>query len=489
MGPFVLDRSAADTTSEEHPDHFLLVKTSSQADTEPRWLPRRVFENAPQGDLAPPGHFEPPPWLSAAPGDDSLRVYDRDHPRPLAPVAPPDREASNTSNASLDGIGDQLSFSVSPLTPASPGNEVVSFLPPQRETGSAAATAPVSAPVVVSLAVTPEARPDVGNRVVTGRGEQVGETRLRDGVLMDGNLAAHLLGVLEESAPHPGILEPSQDGHLQTVVFHFTPDVLPVVIPPAAVVTELPAGWSRKEPDISRDEDLFTVFAGRTAAETTVAERHATLREAEAQSLGQEAGPLLATAAYLGSLKTQGPAAGEVGSLIQGPGDSRMLLAEAVQRFTEAFTRLVQQLYQKVLGRSAGGGEGEGWVQMLLQGHSEELVAGTLLGTAEFYEAAVARSGAGTPDERYLRVLHETLLGRPARDAEVSGWLGALPSLGRAGVATFLLRSQEYRVGQIELLFRTVLGREGTADEVLSWASSPLDLRAIRQTFALMADH
>jgi hypothetical protein len=79
------------------------------------------------------------------------------------------------------------------------------------------------------------------------------------------------------------------------------------------------------------------------------------------------------------------------------------------------------------------------------------------------------------------------LLRRAASDAEVSGWLGALPSLGRDGVITFLLRSQEYRARVVEALFRTCLGREGTAEEVAAWASSPLDLRTIRQAFEAAA--
>jgi hypothetical protein len=198
--------------------------------------------------------------------------------------------------------------------------------------------------------------------------------------------------------------------------------------------------------------------------------------------------PFLGTAVYLGSLRG-GNSAGVDGALpLATPSDSQMLVAEMVQRFTEAFTRLLQQFYRQFLGRPAAAGEEQGWVQMLLQGHTEESVLGALLGTAEFYDAASARYASGTPDERYIRALYEVVLGRPASESEVSGWLGSLTTLGRTGVATFLLRSQEYRSQQIEQMFQSYWGREGSPAEVAAWAASPLDLKTLRREFEALRE-
>jgi hypothetical protein len=50
-------------------------------------------------------------------------------------------------------------------------------------------------------------------------------------------------------------------------------------------------------------------------------------------------------------------------------------------------------------------------------------------------------------------------------------------------VATFLLRSHEYRALVVDQLFRDCWGRPGEAEEVLAWARSPLDLGSIREAF------
>src|SRR5262249_51057253 len=124
--------------------------------------------------------------------------------------------------------------------------------------------------------------------------------------------------------------------------------------------------------------------------------------------------------------------------------------------------------------------EASGWVQMLVQGHAEEAVAGALLGAGEFYDRAVAAGGQGSRDERFLRGLFQAVLGRPPQEQELSAWLGALPGVGRSGVATFLLRSHEYRALVIDQTFQASWGRPGTAEEVRAWAQSPLDLGSIR---------
>jgi hypothetical protein len=184
--------------------------------------------------------------------------------------------------------------------------------------------------------------------------------------------------------------------------------------------------------------------------------------------------------AYLGGLRG-GAEAEKAGSVLQPPADSKMLLADVVRRVTERFTTLVHRLYLVFLGRDPNPDEEQGWVQLLVQGHTEEAVLGAMLGTGEFYDRAVGLGGEGSADERFLRGLFRTVLGRFPEEPEVVTWLGALPTVGRSGVATFLLRSHEYRALVVDQLFRDCWGRAGEAEEVLAWARSPLDLGGIRE--------
>jgi hypothetical protein len=193
-------------------------------------------------------------------------------------------------------------------------------------------------------------------------------------------------------------------------------------------------------------------------------------------------GGLLAQAFSLGNLKQAGTGAGlEGGSLpLQSLSDSQFLLADLTQRLTDAFSRLMQSFYLHFLGRAAEAGEVNGWVGLLLAGQTEEQVLSAFLSTAEFYQRTAALIPAGTEDERFLQGLYRLLLGRPAADAEVGGWLAALSTLGRDGVAAALLHSTEYRTRQVETYFQEVLQRPGSPAEVASWANSPFDLKTIR---------
>ena len=196
-------------------------------------------------------------------------------------------------------------------------------------------------------------------------------------------------------------------------------------------------------------------------------------------------GQILAQAFYLGNLKPAGahPDPQAVAALLQAPGDTRLLVADLIQRSTEALTRLVQAFYVHFLGRAAAAGEESGWVAMLLSGQTEEQVLSAFLSTAEFYTRAGGLVPAGTGDERFIRALYDLLLQRPAGDAEVGGWLGALPALGRGGVASALLTSVEYRSRRIETYYRELLRRPAGTAAVASWASSPFDLLTIRLFF------
>lgn len=182
---------------------------------------------------------------------------------------------------------------------------------------------------------------------------------------------------------------------------------------------------------------------------------------------------------YLGTVVRSD--AGSVPTMpLQTPLDSRLLLADAIRRSTDTFTRLVQQFYLTFLGRTAVEGEEQGWTSMLLSGRTHEEVLAAFLGTAEYRDRAASLTDQGTPDERFLQSLHQTLLNRSATDDELSGYLAALPVLGREGVAGLLLKSQEYRTLQVGEWLLELTGQPTSTAEAAVWAASPFDLLTLR---------
>jgi hypothetical protein len=194
-------------------------------------------------------------------------------------------------------------------------------------------------------------------------------------------------------------------------------------------------------------------------------------------------GTFLAQAFYLQKLQSAGAGAdaGTAG-LAAGAAD-QLRAAEVVQEYAAELSRLVRGFYERFLGRAALNGEEQGWVNMLLGGQTEENVLSAFLSTEEFGRRAAAMAGSLTPDEAFIQGLYALLLLRVATDEEITGWLTALPTLGRRGVAHSLLRSLEYRKREIEAYFRELLHREGEAQEVADWAATPFDLRRIRELF------
>jgi hypothetical protein len=193
-------------------------------------------------------------------------------------------------------------------------------------------------------------------------------------------------------------------------------------------------------------------------------------------------GTFLAQAFYLHKLQSAGAGA-DAGTAGLAQGADQLRAAEVVQEYAAELTRLVRGFYERFLGRAALNGEEQGWVNMLLGGQTEENVLAALLSTEEFGRRAAAMAASMTPDEAFIQGLYALLLLRVATDEEITGWLTALPTLGRRGVAHSLLRSLDYRKREIEAYFRELLHREGDAQEVADWAATPFDLRRVRELF------
>jgi hypothetical protein len=201
-------------------------------------------------------------------------------------------------------------------------------------------------------------------------------------------------------------------------------------------------------------------------------------------SLLYDVGQLLAQAIYLTKLKPAAAAEGvSVPVLAQTAGDARLQVAQVIQESAEAFTQMVRSFYARFLAREPVNGEEQGWVQMLLNGQTEEQVLSAFLTAAEFSRRATGLIGTGTPDERFVQALYLLLLLRAATDDEVSAWLNGLPALGRRGVAVALLQSAEYRRLQLQSLYQELLHREGDAAVVDAWTATPFDLLTLRGLF------
>ena len=151
----------------------------------------------------------------------------------------------------------------------------------------------------------------------------------------------------------------------------------------------------------------------------------------------------------------------------------------------------VDGLYLKLLGRPSDAGGRAGFVSFLQNGGSLEQVIALIASSPEY--AALTGSDAG-----FVQSLYTNLLGRTGGDAKVAGYLAALPSQGRAGVALDFLRSAEFRTDVVDqfysatpaptsaaALFPPLLHRAGTttAAEVNGYVNSGLSLLDLETAF------
>lgn len=144
----------------------------------------------------------------------------------------------------------------------------------------------------------------------------------------------------------------------------------------------------------------------------------------------------------------------------------------------ESVGRLVDGLYQTVLGRSAEPAGRAYWVQRLRAGLTPtarlEPVLAPLLASPE----AHARGGG---DAGYVDLLYEIVLARPASDADRSYWTGRLATGVRSPVVVALMSTAESRGRRVGGLFSWILERPADAGGLAYWRdrlTSTNDMRA-----------
>jgi hypothetical protein len=156
----------------------------------------------------------------------------------------------------------------------------------------------------------------------------------------------------------------------------------------------------------------------------------------------------------------------------------------AIANSQEAMTNLVNSWYSKYLGRAAGPGEGQGWVNELLGRQTEEVVlAQFLTGSGEFQTRANVLGGTSDPNANFVSALYILALGRTPGSAEVAFWVARVPSIGLFGVAIDIFTGVEFRGITVASYYANLLHRQAAASDIQGWASGPYSLLAIRDNF------
>jgi hypothetical protein len=158
-------------------------------------------------------------------------------------------------------------------------------------------------------------------------------------------------------------------------------------------------------------------------------------------------------------------------------------VVRGIEESAEARTQRVKHFYSKLLGREAGGGEEQVFVNGMMQGATEEQIVAGILASAEFNTRAQSLIGSGTADERFVQALYQLVLNRPASSSEVAGWVNALNSLGRSGVALAFVESREFRIEMVTAFFTTLLHRQPDQGGLDFWISVNAGLEQIREGF------
>lgn len=184
---------------------------------------------------------------------------------------------------------------------------------------------------------------------------------------------------------------------------------------------------------------------------------------------------------YLNELGRAG-ADSEINGWVQvmGGANGRTAVANAIARSPEARTRLVEGWYETFLNRTAKPAEAQAWTSLLLQGQREEQVLGGILGSAEFAARSQSIVSSGTAQERVVRSLYTSLLGRTASASEVTAWVSVMPQLGTSTVATGFLTSTEYRTQLFAGYYDTFLHRPADTAGLKGWVNSGLDITTVR---------
>lgn len=143
----------------------------------------------------------------------------------------------------------------------------------------------------------------------------------------------------------------------------------------------------------------------------------------------------------------------------------------------------IEELYLKILGRSADGPGLTYWLGRVQAGLRIEDIAAYFYGGSEYFQRS------GQTHEGFVRRLYVDLLGRKADSGGLSHWVGELDSgrLDRTGVATNFYASIESRRSRVQDLYRQILGRSADSGGLAYWADQLRTIGDVRLASFLAA--
>ena len=129
-------------------------------------------------------------------------------------------------------------------------------------------------------------------------------------------------------------------------------------------------------------------------------------------------------------------------------------------------TDLIQDWYQRFLGRPASNSEIAAWLSYFGSGGTDEGVIASLVSSNEYFNL----SRVGGTNSGYITALYQDLLGRAPNSSELIFWLGQMSGgMTRLQVAQNILSSNEYRTDFIQGWYQKYLSRAASESEVSAW--------------------
>src|SRR5205823_4857057 len=110
------------------------------------------------------------------------------------------------------------------------------------------------------------------------------------------------------------------------------------------------------------------------------------------------------------------------------------------------------------------------WVGQIKAGLSLEAVQAGFVASAEFL---------GNNNSDYIQGLYRNVLGRTGTAQELAFWYGRLPALGLTGVAQAFANSPENHVALLTQVFNEFLHRQPSAGDLAYWSVQPGDLLTV----------
>jgi hypothetical protein len=144
---------------------------------------------------------------------------------------------------------------------------------------------------------------------------------------------------------------------------------------------------------------------------------------------------------------------------------TRLQFVQAVEQSPEYLGRLVDQMYQTILGRAADPAGRQACVLFLQAGGSADDLRALLYGSPEYYQRA------GGTDSAFLAALFPDVVGQPVDAGTDNVLLGLLgEGVSRAALAQVLLHTPAASQRQVSQFFQQFLGRAPGAAEVSAHA-------------------